>query len=68
MVRGEARCSASSTTTRSTRRHEPIAQPATSDRNAYDRYWFNGYQDDGEFYFGVGAALYPNLGILDCGF
>ena len=46
---------------------QPIAQPATGDRNAYDRYWFNGYQDDGEFYFGIGAALYPNLGILDCG-
>jgi len=46
---------------------EPIAHPASSDRNVYDRYWFNGYQDDGEFYFGVGAALYPNLAILDCG-
>jgi hypothetical protein len=46
---------------------QPIAVPATGDRNAYDRYWFNGYQDDGEFYFGIGAALYPNLGILDCG-
>ena len=39
-----------------------MATPATGDRNAYDRYWFNGYQDDGEFYFGIGAALYPNLG------
>ena len=47
---------------------DPIARPATSDRNAYDRYWFNGYADDGEFYFGIGAALYPNLGIMDCGF
>jgi len=47
---------------------DPIAQPATSDRNAYDRYWFNGYAADGEFYFGIGAALYPNLGIMDCGF
>jgi hypothetical protein len=47
---------------------EPIAVAATTDRNAYDRYWFNGYTDDGEFYFGVGAALYPNLGIMDCGF
>jgi len=46
---------------------EPLAIPATSDRHAYDRYWFNGYQDDGEFYFGIGAAVYPNLGILDCG-
>ena len=47
---------------------EPIAQPASSDRNVYDRYWFNGYQDDGEFYFGIGSAIYPNLGIMDCGF
>jgi hypothetical protein len=46
---------------------EPIAQPATSDRNAYDRYWFNGYADDGEFYFGIGMGLYPHRGILDCG-
>jgi len=45
----------------------PIAEPATSDRNAYDRYWFNGYAKDGSFYFGIGAALYPNLGILDGG-
>jgi hypothetical protein len=43
----------------------PIAHPATGDRNAYDRYWFNGIAED--LYFGVGAALYPNLGILDCG-
>jgi hypothetical protein len=47
---------------------EPIAQPASSDRNVYDRYWFNGYAGDGEFYFGIGAAIYPNLEILDCGF
>jgi hypothetical protein len=47
---------------------EPIAHPASSDRNVYDRYWFNGYQDDGEFYFAVGMGLYPNRGIIDCGF
>jgi hypothetical protein len=46
----------------------PIAHPATGDRNAYDRYWFNGHQDDGEFYFGLGNAIYPNLGITDGGF
>lgn len=46
---------------------EPIAVVATTDRHAYDRYWFNGYQDDGEFYIGIGAAVYPNLGIVDCG-
>ena len=47
---------------------EPIAVSATTDRNAYDRFWFNGYTGDGEYYFGIGAALYPNLGIMDCGF
>ncbi|HLC28906.1 MAG TPA: hypothetical protein VJL07_05620 [Dehalococcoidia bacterium] len=47
---------------------EPIAHPASSDRNVYDRYWYNGYANDGEFYFAVGMGLYPNRGILDCGF
>lgn len=46
---------------------EPVAVPASSDRHVYDRYWFNGYARDGEFYFGIGAALYPNLEIMDCG-
>src|SRR5437667_10456346 len=47
---------------------EPIAHPASSDRNVYDRYWFNGYADDGEFYFAIGMGLYANRGIIDCGF
>ncbi len=47
---------------------QPIAIPASSDRNVYDRYWLNGYQDDGAFYFAIGTAIYPHLGILDCGF
>jgi hypothetical protein len=47
---------------------EPLAHVATSDRNAYDRYWFNGYAADGEFYFGVAMAIYPNLRILDGAF
>lgn len=47
---------------------EPVAHPASSDRNVYDRYWFNGYAGDGGFYFAVGMGLYPNRGILDCGF
>ena len=45
---------------------EPVAHPASSDRNVYDRYWFNGYQDDGAFYFGVAMGLYPHRGVLDC--
>ena len=47
---------------------EPIAHPATSDRNAYDRTWFNGYAPDGSYYFGIGMAIYPHRGILDCAF
>jgi hypothetical protein len=47
---------------------EPIAHPATSDRNVYDRTWFNGYAPDGSYYFGIGMAIYPYRGILDCAF
>jgi hypothetical protein len=47
---------------------EPIAHPATSDRNVYDRTWFNGYAHDGSYYFGIGMAIYPHRGILDCAF
>ncbi len=47
---------------------EPIAHAATSDRNVYDRTWFNGYSGDGSYYFGVGMAIYPHRGILDCAF
>jgi hypothetical protein len=49
----------------------PVAEPLSGDRNVYDRYWFNGFaaeSDAGPFYFGIGAALYPNAGIMDCGF
>ncbi len=45
----------------------PLAIKASADRNCYDRYWFNGYDKDARFYIGIGAALYPNLGILDGG-
>ena len=47
---------------------EPLAHPVTSDRNVYDRTWFNGYASDGSYYFGIGMAIYPYRGILDCAF
>jgi hypothetical protein len=47
---------------------EPLAHPASSDRNVYDRTWFNGYAPDGSYYFGIGMAIYPYRGILDCAF
>lgn len=47
---------------------EPIAHPATSDPNAYDRTWFNAYSDDGSRYFGFGTAVYPHRHIIDAHF
>ena len=47
---------------------EPVAHPVTSDRNVYDRTWFNGYAPDGSYYFGVGMAVYPHRGVMDCAF
>jgi len=47
---------------------EPLAHPATTDRNVYDRYWFNGFSTDGEFYFGIALGLYPARGVMDCAF
>jgi hypothetical protein len=45
---------------------EPVFHTASSDRFHYDRFWYNGHDRDGGFYFGVGMCRYPNLGILDC--
>lgn len=46
---------------------DPIAHPASSDKDVYERYWFNGYSRAGDIYFGIGTALYPHLGLHDCG-
>lgn len=47
---------------------EPIAHVGTSDRNFYDRYFFNGYSRDGETYFAAALGCYPNRGITDAAF
>lgn len=47
---------------------EPIAHAATSDRNHYDRYFFNGYTADGSLYFAVALGLYPNRSVMDAAF
>lgn len=47
---------------------EPLLHPATTDRNFYDRYWFNGFSRDGEFYFGVALGVYPNRRVMDASF
>lgn len=47
---------------------DPIASPATGDPNHYDRYWFNGHQKDGDFYFGAAMGHYPVRGVIDAAF
>ncbi len=47
---------------------EPIAFPATSDRNFYDRYFFHGYDVGGRFFFAVALGFYPNRSVVDGAF
>ena len=44
---------------------EWIAHPATSDRNFYDRYYFNAFDTTGEWIAVMGLGQYPNLGVTD---
>jgi len=46
---------------------EPIAYAGT-DRNFYDRYFFNGYTSDGEDFFAIAFGVYPHLNIADAHF
>lgn len=47
---------------------EPVAHVATGDRNAYDRYFFNGYTADGSIFFAVALGVYPNRHVIDASF
>jgi hypothetical protein len=46
---------------------EPIAYAGT-DRNFYDRYFFNGYTQDGSDFFALAFGVYPHLNIADAHF
>ena len=46
---------------------EPIAYAGT-DRNFYDRYFFNGYNPDGSDFFALAFGVYPHLNIADAHF
>jgi hypothetical protein len=46
---------------------DPIAFSGT-DRNFYDRYFFNGYTTDGGVFFAAALGVYPHLNIMDAGF
>ncbi|MBI1817870.1 MAG: hypothetical protein HYR72_23075 [Deltaproteobacteria bacterium] len=47
---------------------EPIAYVGTSDRNFYDRFFFNGYARDGSVYFAAAMGVYPNRQVIDAAF
>ncbi|RIK93803.1 MAG: hypothetical protein DCC71_23845 [Proteobacteria bacterium] len=47
---------------------EPLAHPATGDRNFYDRYFFNGYTRDGSLFFAAAFGVYRNRAIVDAAF
>lgn len=46
---------------------EPVAYAGT-DRNFYDRYFFNGYAPDGSGFFAVAFGVYPHLDVCDAHF
>lgn len=46
---------------------EPIAYAGT-DRNFYDRYFFNGYTATGDVFFAAALGVYPHLNIIDASF
>ncbi len=46
----------------------PLSQPASGDRNHYDRYFFNGYDREGDCYFAAAMGLYPNRSVIDAAF
>jgi len=46
---------------------EPIAYAGT-DRNFYDRYFFNGYTADGATFFAAALGVYPHLNVMDGAF
>ncbi|HEX7036730.1 MAG TPA: hypothetical protein VF210_13205 [Pseudomonadales bacterium] len=46
---------------------EPAAYSGT-DRNFYDRYFFNGYQRQGEVFFAAALGVYPHLNVMDAAF
>jgi len=46
---------------------DPVAYAGT-DRNFYDRYFFNGYSPDGSTFFAAAFGVYPHLDVADAHF
>ena len=46
----------------------PITVPSSTDRNFYDRYWFNGFDPEAGYIFEIGIGIYPNRHVMDAHF
>jgi len=44
---------------------EPVRIVGTSDRNFYDRYYFNLHHCSADLFLTAGLGQYPNLGVMD---
>ena len=44
---------------------QPIAWPGSSDRNFYDRSYYNAHDRTGDIFVITGMGYYPNLGVKD---
>src|ERR1700754_2669853 len=44
---------------------QPVAWPGSSDRNFYDRSYFNAHDRTGDIFLVSGVGYYPNLGVKD---
>ena len=47
---------------------QPMVDVGSSDRNFYDRWYFNAHKRDSELFAIFGAGYYPNLGVKDAFF
>lgn len=47
---------------------QPIAWPGSSDRNFYDRCYYNAHDRTGDIFVITGLGYYPNLGVKDAFF
>lgn len=44
---------------------DTLDRVVTSDRNFYDRYYFNAHTPDGSAFLVVAMGIYPNIGVID---
>ncbi len=44
---------------------DPIRQPLSTGKDAYDRYFANGFHRNGDFYFALALGRYPNREVMD---